>query len=222
MSDPLLVSLCLVAGALAGVLWPSLIPTFAARSSEALEQPAWTLRVTSRPALGALGALACALTGLELGATLALVPGLVLCVILVGVTAIDLRYRIIPNRIVGAGTILGFVLTAAADPSRAVELVLAALLAVVVLTIAAIASPGGLGMGDVKLAGMLGAFLGRYVVVGIASGLCLAFLPSLALLARHGLRGGRSMTLALGPFLALGGLVALVAGPDVLHWYLNR
>ncbi len=70
-------------------------------------------------------------------------------------------------------------------------------------------------MGDVKLALMLGAFLGRSVPVAIMGGLLAAAVPSIALLLVHG-RSGRKMTLALGPYLALGGVVALLFGHDVL------
>ncbi len=89
------------------------------------------------------------------------------------------------------------------------------------MLVAAMASPAGLGMGDVKLALMLGAFLGRGVSVAIMGGLLAAALPSVALLLLHG-KGGRQMTLALGPYLALGGIVALLFGHDVLHWYWSQ
>ena len=66
---------------------------------------------------------------------------------------------------------------------------------------------------------MLGLFLGRYVAVAIVVGLVLRRRPRRSLLLpSQGLRA-RKMHLALGPFLALGGMVALLAGDDVISWY---
>jgi leader peptidase (prepilin peptidase)/N-methyltransferase len=141
--------------------------------------------------------------------------------VLVGVTAIDLRYRIIPNRVVLPAAVIGYAVSVAFSPDRWLELLIASLAAGLLLFLAAMASPAGLGMGDVKLALMLGAFLGRGVAVAIMGGLLAAALPSIALLLMHG-RGGRRMTLALGPYLALGGVVALLFGHDVLHWYWSQ
>src|SRR5262249_54136646 len=183
------------------------------------EQPRWTDRATATPVLMAGGALAFAATGLALGASAALAPGLVFCALLVGVTAIDLRFRIVPNRLVVLGTPLGLLLQLALEPGRWLELLAATTIAFIVLFAAAVVSPSGLGMGDVKLAAMLGAFLGRAVSVALMAGLVLASLPSILVLARAGLRGGRKETLPLGPFLALGGLVALLFGQHVLDWY---
>src|SRR5262249_33531242 len=103
--SPLLVAgLAAVLGALVGAAWRPLVPRFAAHSADANEQPRWTDRATATPVLMAGGALAFAATGLALGASAALAPGLVFCALLVGVTAIDLRFRIVPNRLVVLGT----------------------------------------------------------------------------------------------------------------------
>jgi leader peptidase (prepilin peptidase)/N-methyltransferase len=75
-------------------------------------------------------------------------------------------------------------------------------------------------MGDVKLAAYLGAGLGAAVVVGIFVGFLAAFVPAAVLLVRHG-RAARKAAIPLGPFLALGAVVALFAGDDVLDWYLG-
>ena len=160
-------------------------------------------------------ALAFAATGYVLGWQARAGPGLVFCALLVGVTAIDLRYRIVPNRLVAIGTPLGLALQLSLTPERWLELVLATLAAFLVLFAVAVFSPGGMGMGDVKLAAMLGAFLGRAVSVALMSGLLLAAVPSILVLARFGVKGGRKETLPLGPFLALGGLLgaALRAQP---------
>ena len=136
-------------------------------------------------------------------------------------TAVDLRYRIIPNRVVLPAAAIGYAISVALAPGRWLELLVGALAAGLLMLVAAMASPAGLGMGDVKLALMLGAFLGRGVSVAIMGGLLAAALPSIGLLLIHG-RSGRQMTLALGPYLALGGVVALLFGHDVLHWYWSQ
>ncbi|HEY1478915.1 MAG TPA: A24 family peptidase, partial [Gaiellales bacterium] len=127
-------------------------------------------------------------------------------------------YRIIPNRVVLPAAAIGYALSVALSPGRWLELLLGAVIATLVMFVASIASRGGLGMGDVKLSLMLGAFLGKGVTIAIMGGLLAATLPSIGLLLVHG-RGARKMTLALGPYLALGGVVALLFGPDLLHWY---
>ncbi len=75
-------------------------------------------------------------------------------------------------------------------------------------------------MGDMKLAFLLGAVLGRSVAVALFLGMIFALVPSVVLLARHG-RVARKMAIPFGPFLALGGLVALFAGDSILHSYLG-
>jgi leader peptidase (prepilin peptidase)/N-methyltransferase len=220
--SPLLVAaFAALLGAAVGSAWRPLVPVFGRRSGDASEQPRWTDRATATPVLVVGSAAAFAATGLALGWQAALAPGLVLCALLVGVTAIDLRYRIVPNRLVLIGTPLGLALQLALEPDRWLELVLATLVAFLFLFAVAVFSPGGMGMGDVKLAAMLGAFLGRAVSVALMSGLLLAAVPSILVLARFGVKGGRKETLPLGPFLALGGLLGLLFGHDLLDWYWN-
>jgi leader peptidase (prepilin peptidase)/N-methyltransferase len=87
------------------------------------------------------------------------------------------------------------------------------------LLLAALAYPKGMGMGDVKLALLLGFMVGRNVGVALMAGMISALLPSLVLFARHGSKA-RKMAIPFAPFLALGGLVALFAGQPLLHAYL--
>jgi leader peptidase (prepilin peptidase)/N-methyltransferase len=77
-----------------------------------------------------------------------------------------------------------------------------------------------MGMGDVKLALLLGAALGRTVPVALMVGMVAALVPSVVILARHG-RAGRKMGIPFGPFLALGSVVALFAGSALLDAYLH-
>jgi leader peptidase (prepilin peptidase)/N-methyltransferase len=104
------------------------------------------------------------------------------------------------------------------DPS--VEWIAAGLGAAAFFLIAALAYPGGMGMGDVKLALLLGVVLGRTVPVALLIGMISALVPSFAIIAKHG-KAGRKMTIPFGPFLALGGVVALFAGSTILDWYLR-
>ena len=221
MSTPLVIAACLAAGAVVGVAWVPLVPIFGARSAEANDQPGWTRLFVSPLFLAGVCAALFAGAALRLDAAPRLAPGLILCAVLVGVTAVDLRYRIIPNRVVIPAAVAGYAVSVALAPGRWLELLLGACIAALVMLVASIASRGGLGMGDVKLSLMLGAFLGRGVAVALIGGLLAAALPSLALLLVHG-RNGRKMTLALGPYLALGGVVALLYGPDLLHWYWSQ
>ena len=211
-------ALAAVAGGVGALAWQPLEPVFVARSEDAREQPAWTLRITARPLVVGISALACGAVGARFGATRELVPALLLAFVLVGLTAIDFRYRILPNRITYPLALAGVVLAAGLRPSDLPELGLAAVGAGGFLLLAALLSPSGLGMGDVKLAFVLGLFLGRSVVVAIVAGLVSSAVPALITLLVHG-RGARKMHLALGPFLALGGMLALLAGDDVISWY---
>ena len=140
------------------------------------------------------------------------------CAVLVVVSAIDLAHRIIPNRIVLPAAAICLVAQTALQPSA--EWVLAALGASVFLLVAALAYPGGMGMGDVKLALLMGAVLGRTVPVALMAGMLLALVPSMVLLARHGARA-RKMGIPFGPFLALGSVLALFWGDAVVDWYLG-
>jgi leader peptidase (prepilin peptidase)/N-methyltransferase len=140
------------------------------------------------------------------------------CAVLVVVSAIDLAHRIIPNVIVLPAA--GIVLVAQTILEPSPEWALAALGACFFLLVAAIAYPGGMGMGDVKFALLLGAMLGRTVPVALMVGMVAALVPSLVLLARHG-SAARKMGIPFGPFLALGGIVALFAGDRLLDAYLQ-
>jgi len=140
------------------------------------------------------------------------------CAVLVVVTVTDLERRIIPNRVVLPAAAIVLAAHTAVDPSPAWAIAAAG--ASLFLLLAALAYPGGLGIGDVKLALLLGAALGAAVTVGLMVGLLLALVPSIVLLARHG-AAARKMAIPLGPFLAAGSVVALFAGHAILHGYLS-
>jgi leader peptidase (prepilin peptidase)/N-methyltransferase len=138
--------------------------------------------------------------------------------VLVAISAIDIEHRIVPNRIVMPSFLVVLVAQTAIDPSP--EWLLGAIGASGFLLAAALAYPRGMGMGDVKLALLLGAMLGRLVVVGLMLGLLLALVPAAVLAARHG-RAARKMGIPFAPFLSAGAIVALFAGEPILDWYLG-
>jgi leader peptidase (prepilin peptidase) / N-methyltransferase len=141
------------------------------------------------------------------------------CVVLVVLSAIDLTHRIVPNRIVLPAALVVLVAQTALEPSP--EWALGALGAAGFLFAAALAYPAGMGMGDVKLALLLGAMLGRTVSVGLMVGMVAALVPSILLLVRHG-SAARKMGIPFAPFLAFGALVALFAGQQLLDAYLGH
>ena len=165
-------------------------------------------------ATGALGAACGAVYGFTLEA---LIAGL-FCFVLVVVTRTDLERRVIPNRIVVPGLVAMLVLRTIDDPS--VVWLASALAAGTLLFVAALVYPPGMGMGDVKFAAFLGAGLGAAVAVALFLGFVSALVPSIALLVRYG-RAARKRAIPLGPFLALGGVVALFAGDAIVDWYVG-
>jgi len=140
------------------------------------------------------------------------------CLALVAVSATDLEHRIIPNRIVLPAAVLVLAANTALHPSP--RWTLAALGASGFLFAAALAYPGGMGMGDVKLALLMGAALGKTVPVALMIGMCSALVPGVYLLARHG-KAARKMGVPFGPFLALGSVAALFAGQWLLDAYFS-
>jgi leader peptidase (prepilin peptidase)/N-methyltransferase len=138
------------------------------------------------------------------------------CSVLVAVSAIDLQHRIIPNRIVLPAAVVVLVANTLRDLTP--EWTIAALGASGFLFAAAVAYPAGMGMGDVKLALLMGAALGKTVSVALLAGMLAAMIPSLVLFARHGTKA-RKMGIPFGPFLAIGSVVALFWGHDLLSAY---
>jgi leader peptidase (prepilin peptidase)/N-methyltransferase len=138
------------------------------------------------------------------------------CLCLVAVSATDLEHRIIPNKIVLPAAAIVLAANTALHPSP--QWAIAALGASGFLFAAALAYPAGMGMGDVKLALLMGAALGKYVPVALMIGMFAALVPGIYLLARHG-SAARKMGVPFGPFLALGSVAALFAGGWILDAY---
>jgi leader peptidase (prepilin peptidase)/N-methyltransferase len=139
------------------------------------------------------------------------------CAVLVTLSVIDARLQTVPDRIVLPAAGATLVAHTLIDPSP--EWVLGAVGASGFLFLAALAYPKGLGLGDVKLAILLGAMLGATVSVGLMAGLLAALVPAVVLLARHG-TAARKMRVPLVPFLAFGGVLALFLGERILDAYL--
>lgn len=169
-----------------------------------------------RPAATALA------IGLAVGSLAAVRPfssavvGAIGCAVLVAVTVTDLERRIVPNRIVVPALAGALAARSALEPSP--RWVLAALGVGGLFLLLAVVHPAGMGMGDVKLAAFLGAWLGWDALVAVAVGSFAAFLPSLAIIAARG-RAARKVGIPFAPFLALGGVVALFAGSSIVDWY---
>jgi leader peptidase (prepilin peptidase) / N-methyltransferase len=151
---------------------------------------------------------------------LGLAAGLAFVSILAAVTLTDLDLRVIPNHLLMAGAVIGIPLVLLADPSSAAERAIAALAAGGGLLIVALAYPRGMGMGDVKLASLMGVYLGDAVAPAILVGFLAGSLVGVALLLRHG-SAARKAAVPFGPFLALGAIVGLVAGEAIVDWYVD-
>jgi leader peptidase (prepilin peptidase) / N-methyltransferase len=146
--------------------------------------------------------------------------GLVFVSMLLAVTLTDLERRIIPNKILLVGSLLGVAIAAATDLGSLPERGLAAAGAGGLLFAAALAYPRGMGLGDVKLAAAMGLFLGRNVAPALFVALLAGALVGLAMIARQG-AAARKQAIPFGPYLALGGVVGLLAGDQLVDWYLG-
>jgi len=150
-----------------------------------------------------------------------IVLGLLLVTALVPITLIDLDHRIIPNRITGPAAIAALVVIAALDTDFLLEAVISAVAGGGFFFIAAVLYPRGMGMGDVKLAGVLGLYLGRAVAPAILIALVAGVVLGAAIIARKGAVEGRKTAVPFGPFLALGGIVAFFVGNELADAYLD-
>jgi leader peptidase (prepilin peptidase) / N-methyltransferase len=140
------------------------------------------------------------------------------CGAFVVVTATDLERRIVPNRVVLPAAAAVLALQTGSHPSP--QWAIGAVGAAGFFLAAALAYPGGMGMGDVKLALLIGALLGKTTPVGIMLGLFLGVVPSVVLFARHGTKA-RKAKIPFAPFLSAGAVIALFAGHAIVHAYLG-
>jgi prepilin signal peptidase PulO-like enzyme (type II secretory pathway) len=204
----------LVAGLAAGPL-ADVLATNAPVGAPLLQRVPFSRRLPLVTAATALLGAAC---GLAFGLTLEALVGAVFCWVLVIVTRTDLEHRLIPDRVVLPASVLVLVGRTVDEPSLA--WILGGLGAGLGLFLLVLAYPRGMGMGDVKLALFMGCGLGLAVVVALFLGFLAAAVPAIALLVRHG-SAARKQAIPLGPFLALGGVIALFAGDAIVDWYWN-
>jgi leader peptidase (prepilin peptidase)/N-methyltransferase len=179
-------------------------------------------RIPARyPLVEAGTAALCALVVIAKGPDEDALLGLALVLLLVPVTLIDLDHRIIPNKLMLLGAVLAPALVFLTRPDDLVEHAVAGVAAGGFFLLAVLAYPRGMGMGDVKLAAVLGLFLGRAVGPAVFVALLSGTLVGAAVIARKGAREGRKTAVPFGPFLALGAVVALFAGDAMVDWYLS-
>jgi leader peptidase (prepilin peptidase)/N-methyltransferase len=146
--------------------------------------------------------------------------GLVFVTALVAITLTDLDRRVIPNKVLLVAAVAGLAIAAIWDPSSLPERAIAAAAAGGGLFVVVLAYPRGMGLGDVKLAAVMGLFLGRNVAPAILIALLAGSVVGLGLIARHGAMA-RKRAIPFGPFLALGGIVGLLAGDQLVDLYLS-
>jgi leader peptidase (prepilin peptidase)/N-methyltransferase len=173
------------------------------------------------PLIEALTALLYGAVVLVEGSTVDIALGFILVTVIVPAAAIDLEHRIIPNRLLAAGSVLALIAGLALDPGGEPQRVIAALAAGGFLFAAAIAYPSGMGMGDVKFAAFLGLCLGSAVAPAMMTALIAGVAIGAAVIARKGVAAGRKTAVPFGPSLALGAILGLTAGGAIVNWYLT-
>jgi leader peptidase (prepilin peptidase)/N-methyltransferase len=147
--------------------------------------------------------------------------GVLTVLVLVPVALIDLDYHLIPNRLTGPAAILAIVLGTALDPSGEPSRLIAGAGAGGFFLLAAFVSPRGMGMGDVKLAGVMGLLLGDAVAPALLIALVVGILGGLVVMARRAPGERQGVGVPFGPALAVGGLVALSVGHAIIAAYLH-
>jgi leader peptidase (prepilin peptidase)/N-methyltransferase len=150
-----------------------------------------------------------------------LVLGLLLVAVLVPLTLVDVAVRLLPDRLTGAAAVVAILAGTLLDPAGEAGRLVAGLAAGGAFLAVAVARPSDMGMGDVKLAAVLGLFLGADVAVAVFVALLAGVVAGLALMARKGVRAGRATAIAFGPFLGLGAVVAMLAGDGLLDAYVK-
>ena len=174
------------------------------------------------PLVEALTALLCVGAVLVHHSAVSIALSLLVILLVVPAAMIDLEYRIIPNRMTAFGAVAALVVGTALDPAGEPGRLIAGLAAGGFLLLAALAYPAGMGMGDVKLAGVLGLALGAAVAPALLIALLAGVLFGAAVMAHKGVVAGRKTAVPFGPFLAMGAVFAVFLGDPVLHAYTSN
>lgn len=148
--------------------------------------------------------------------------GIALVTLVVPMTLIDLDTRLIPNRLLLPFAVLAIVIVVALDQDFLVEALIGGAAGFLFFFLAALAYPKGMGMGDVKLTGVLGLYLGRAIGPAILFALVSGVVVGAVIMARLGAREGRKTAVPFGPFLGAGALLAFFVGDDLVDAYLDR
>jgi leader peptidase (prepilin peptidase)/N-methyltransferase len=174
------------------------------------------------PLVEAVTAALCLGAVLAHHSTVTVTLSLVLILIVVPAALIDLEHRIIPNRLTGLGALLALAIGTVLDPGGEPTRLIAGACAGGFLLLAALAYPGGMGMGDVKLAGVMGLFLGSAVAPALLVSLLAGVGVGAVVIARKGAAAGRKTAVPFGPFLALGALLAVFVGAPLVDLYVKH
>jgi leader peptidase (prepilin peptidase)/N-methyltransferase len=173
------------------------------------------------PLVEALTGLAFAAVALVFGAEGELALYLPFTALLIAVAAIDLDHRIVPNKLLAPAAVWAVAAWAVVDLGYLPEALLAGAGAFLFLLLAALAYPAGMGMGDVKLAGVMGLYLGLSVIPALLVAFLAGAIVGIALIARQG-SDARKLGVPFAPFMALGGFVGLLAGSELVSLYADR
>jgi leader peptidase (prepilin peptidase)/N-methyltransferase len=148
--------------------------------------------------------------------------GLILVTALVPIVLIDLETRRIPDVITFPAAVAALIAGVALDLDFVGEQLIAGAAAALFFGLAWYLKPGGMGFGDVKLAGVMGLCLGRAVGPAVLVALVTGVLVGGVVMARLGVAQGRKTKVPFGPFLALGALAGLFAGDAMIDAYSDR
>jgi leader peptidase (prepilin peptidase)/N-methyltransferase len=170
------------------------------------------------PAVELVTAIAFAAVALVRGLDTGLLLDLPFAAMLIAVANIDLEHRIVPNKILLPLAVWGVAATALVRPGSLAESLIAGGAAFTALLLTALAYPAGMGMGDVKLAGVMGLYLGASVVPALLFAFFAGSVVGIALIVRHG-AAARKQGVPFAPFMAAGAFVGLLAGPELIDLY---
>lgn len=170
------------------------------------------------PLVEALTAAVFAGVALARGVDLDLLSQLPFAALLIACAAIDLEHRVIPNRLIVPGALWGVAAGALVQTGELPTLLIAGAGGFTVLLAIALVVPHGMGMGDVKLVGVSGLYLGLSLLPALLVAFLAGSLVGAVIMLREGV-AGRKRAVPFGPFVALGGLVGLLWGPELIDVY---